>query len=71
MGIRARDNMRIIKELQNDSIALGIYLGVVTGIIGSLIKWVPYYVAAKDCERLSKTKTNPCEAHTIRALSYR
>ena len=54
-----------------ESIALGTYLAAVTRIIGSLINGVPYYVAAKDCERLSKTKTNPCEAHTIRALSYR
>lgn len=71
MGIRARDNMRIIKEIQHDPIALNIYLAAVTSIIGSLINWLPYHVAAKDCERLSKTKTNPCEAHTIRALSYR
>lgn len=69
--MKASDNMRIIKELRNDSIALGIYLGAVTEIIGSLINWVPYYVAAKDCMRLSKTKINPCEARTIRALSYR
>lgn len=68
---RARDNIRIIKELRNDPIAFGIYLAAVTRIIGSLINGVPYYIAAKDCERLSKTKTNPCEAHTIRALSYR
>lgn len=69
--MKASDNMRIIKELRNDPIAHGIFIAVVTGVIGSLINWVPYYAAAKDCERLSKTKTNPCEAHAIRALSYR
>lgn len=69
--MKASDNMRIIRELQNDPIAHGIFIAVVTRIIGSLINAVPFAVAAKDCERLSKTKTNPCEAHVIRALSYR
>ena len=69
--MKASNNMRIIRELRNDPVALHIYLAAVTRIIGSLINGVPYYVAAKDCEKLSKTKTNPCEAHTIRALSYR
>lgn len=69
--MKASDNMRIIKELRNDSVTLDIFIAVVTGVIGSLINGIPYYAAAKDCERLSKTKTNPCEAHAIRALSYK
>lgn len=68
--MKASDNMRIIKELRNDPVALGIYIAAVTKIIGSLINGAPFAVAAKNCERLSKTKTNLCEAHAIRALSY-
>lgn len=69
--MKASDNMRIIRELQSDPIAHGIYIAVVTGIIGSLINWVPYCAAAKDCERLSKTKTNPCEARTALMIAYK
>lgn len=67
--MRFEDHMRIIKELQNDPIALGIYLSAVTRIIGS-ISAIPFYTAAKNCVRSAITKTNPCEARTIRALSY-
>lgn len=68
---RDSDHIRIIKELQSDPIALYIYIAAVTKIIGSLINATPFAVASKNCGRLATTKTNPCEAHTIRALSYR